>query len=140
MAPERKNEDVNDNGAKHAVELTRDNFEQVVGGDGVVLVDVRASWCGPRRMFAPVCEKAAARNPDLVLGGADAQAQPQLAAPFQISSVPTPMIVRDGVVLYAQPAALPEAALGELIGTAREVDMDQVRREPAARTEAAARP
>jgi thioredoxin 1 len=125
----QRGEDVNAGDSKRPVELTRENFERVVGGDGMVLVDFWASWCGPCRMFAPVYEKAAARNPDVVFGKVDTEAQPQLAASFRISSIPTLMIVRDGVVLYAQPGALPEAALDELIGKARAVDMDEVRRE-----------
>jgi thioredoxin len=134
----QKGDDVNGSGAKHTVELTRENFQQVVGGDGMVLVDFWASWCGPCRMFAPVYEKAAARNPDVVFAKVDTEAQPQLAASFQIRSIPTLMIVRDGVVLYAQPGALPEAALDELIGKARAVDMDEVRRELAGSTAASA--
>ena len=132
MVIREKGEHVNGSDSKHTVELTRENFEQVAGGDGMVLVDFWAAWCGPCRMFAPVYEKAAARNPDVVFAKVDTEAQPELAASFQIRSIPTLMIVRDGVVLYAQPGALPEAALDDLIGKARAVDMDEVRRELAA--------
>jgi thioredoxin 1 len=113
------------------VELTSQNFDEVVDGTGMVLVDFWASWCGPCRMFSPVFEKASEKHEDLVFGSVDTEAQQELAAAFGISSIPTLMIVRDGVVLYAQPGALPEAALEELIGKAREVDMDDVRRQVA---------
>jgi thioredoxin len=119
------------------VELTRENFEQTAGGEGIVLIDFWAAWCGPCRSFAPVFERAAARNTDLVFGKLDTEAQPELAASFAIRSIPTLMVVRDGVVLYAQPGALPEAALDELIGKARAIDMEQVRRELAAQAETA---
>ena len=113
----------------HTVELTSENFEQTVAGGGIVLVDFWAAWCGPCRMFGPIFERAAGRNTDLTFGKVDTEAQPELAAAFQISSIPTLMIVRDGVVVYAQPGALPEAALDDLIGQARGLDMDEVRRE-----------
>jgi thioredoxin len=109
------------------MELTADNFESVVGGPGLVLVDFWAGWCGPCRMFAPVFERVSERYPDVVFGKVDTEAQPELAGSFGISSIPTLMIIRDEIVLYAQPGALPEQALEQLITQARQVDMDEVR-------------
>jgi thioredoxin 1 len=114
------------------MELTTDNFNEVTSGDGIVLVDFWASWCGPCRMFAPVFEQAADEHTDVVFGKVDTEAQTELAQAFGISSIPTLMAVRDGVVLYSQPGALPAAALEQLIGQVREVDMDEVRRSVAA--------
>ena len=109
------------------VELTGENFESVVGSSDMVLVDFWASWCGPCRTFGPIFERASERYPDAVFGKVDTDAQTELAQAFSISSIPTLMIIRDNVVLYAQPGALPEPALEELITKARELDMDEVR-------------
>ncbi|GAA4035468.1 thioredoxin [Allokutzneria multivorans] len=113
------------------VELTTENFEQVVGGEGTVLVDFWASWCGPCRMFAPVYEAASERHEDIVFGSVNTEEQVQIASAFNISSIPTLMVFREGVVLYAQPGALPEASLEELISQARAVDMTEVHRQVA---------
>jgi thioredoxin len=109
------------------VELTTENFESVIGDADLALVDFWAAWCGPCRMFGPVFERASEQYPDAVFGKVDTEAQQVLAASFGISSIPTLMIVRENVVVYAQPGALPAAALEELITKARELDMDEVR-------------
>ncbi|MDG9703908.1 co-chaperone YbbN [Streptomyces sp. DH37] len=110
------------------VELTHENFDRTVTESDMVLIDFGASWCAPCRAFEPVYERVAAKHPDIVFGTVDTEAQQELAAAFQITSVPTLAVVRDQIVLYAQPGALPEAALEELIVQTREVDMDEVRR------------
>jgi thioredoxin 1 len=109
------------------VELTAENFESTVGGADLALVDFWASWCGPCRMFGPIFERASEEHPDAVFGKVDTEAQQALAASFQITSIPMLMIIRDNVIVYAQPGALPESALKELIGKARDLDMDEVR-------------
>ncbi|RZU12408.1 thioredoxin [Kribbella rubisoli] len=114
------------------VELTQDNFNEVVGGDGLVLVDFWAEWCGPCKMFGPVYEKSSEQHADITFGKVDTEAQGELAQAFQISSIPTLMAVRDGVVLYSQAGALPSASLEDLIGQLRAVDMEEVKAQIAA--------
>jgi thioredoxin 1 len=111
------------------IDVTTENFRQTVERDGIVLLDWWASWCGPCRAFAPVFEQASKDHPDLVFGKIDTDAQQELAAMFEIRSIPTLMVFRDKVLLYSEAGALPQAALTELIKQVRALDMEQVRRE-----------
>jgi thioredoxin 1 len=115
--------------------LTSENFTEVVDGAGLVLIDFWAAWCGPCRSFGPVYERVSGRHGDVVFGKVDTEAEPELAGAFGIRSIPTLMIIRDKVVLYAQSGALPERAVEELIAKARAVDMDDVRRRVAEQSE-----
>lgn len=119
------------------VELTKDNFDEIVGGNDFVIVDYWASWCGPCQNFAPIYEEASEKHDDIVFAKVNTEEQQELAAHFQIRSIPTLMIFRDQIVIFSQPGMLPANAFEELIGKARELDMDEVRKQVAAQQQGA---
>ncbi len=111
------------------INLTNENFRDTVDKNDIVLVDFWAEWCGPCKMFAPIFEEVSDKHPDIVFGKVNTEEQQQLAAMFQIRSIPTLMIFREQIVIFAQPGMLPGSSLEEIIQQAREIDMDMVREE-----------
>lgn len=114
---------------KTTVDVTEGNFKDVVEKDGIVLVDWWAPWCGPCRVFGPTFEKVAGGHPDVTFAKVNTEDEQGLASAFGIMSIPTLMVLRDKVLLFSQPGALPEAALEDLIRQVRALDMDKVRAE-----------
>ena len=107
--------------------LTLDSFESTVSAEGIAIVDFWAEWCGPCKNFGPIFEEVADANPDVTFAKVDTEAEQQLAGSLGIMSIPTVMIFRDGIQLFAQPGALPKAALEDLISQVRKLDMDDIR-------------
>jgi thioredoxin 1 len=110
------------------VELNKQNFESVVTGSPTVIVDYWAPWCGPCRAFAPVYERVAEKHADVVFAKLNTEDEQEIAAHFQIRSIPTLMVFRDSIIVFSQPGALPQGALEQVVEKAKALDMDEVRR------------
>jgi thioredoxin 1 len=111
------------------VELTKENFEQVVTSNSTVIVDYWAPWCGPCRGFAPVFEQVAEAHPDVVFAKVNTDEEQEIAAHFQIRSIPTLMVFRDQIIVFSQPGAMPKGSFEQVVAKAKALDMDEVRKQ-----------
>lgn len=111
------------------LEMTKENIKSTIENNNLVLIDFWAAWCGPCRRFAPVFEAVAAKYPDVVFAKVDTEAEQELAASFEVQSIPTLAVIKEGDIIFMQAGALPEDVLEEIVVKAKEVDMEQVRRE-----------
>src|SRR3982751_2950450 len=111
------------------VELTKENFEQVITGNKTVVVDYWAPWCGPCRGFAPVFEKVSEQHPDVIFAKVNTEDEQEIAAHFQIRSIPTLMVFREQIIVFAQPGALPQSAFEQVVTRSKSLDMNEVRAE-----------
>jgi len=119
------------------VSLTKDGFQAAVEKEGILLIDWWAAWCGPCRSFGPIFERVSEKHPDAVFAKVDTEAEQELAGAFEIRSIPTLMIFRDRVLLYAEAGALPEQALDDIVAKVKALDMEDVRRRIAEREKTA---
>lgn len=122
------------------IDISKNNFKDTVGKQGIVMLDWWASWCGPCRAFAPIYDQVSSKHEDITFGKIDTDAEQELSGAFEIRSIPTLMVFRDGILLFEQAGALPAAALEELISKVRALDMEDVRRQVEAQRTSAETP